>query len=230
MRTVHSESTEMYLVTIYRMTTRQEQTTIREIAIHLGVALSSASEKVRVLTEQGYVSHEWREGVSLTETGQRVAMQVLRRNRLATTFLVDMVGYRLSEAQEDACDLEHAISDRLAERLEKLLGNPVVDPYGQPIPTHDGTVIERSALHLIDIPVGSSVTIQRLDMLDPERLDYLQDIGLVPGTHVTVTDIVPFEGPLMITFGENTIVLARMLAEEIAVVIENEEDEDEEKN
>lgn len=80
-----SESTEMYLITVYRLTTRQTETTIREVADRLGVALSSASEKVRVLTEQGYLTHAWREGVSLTDMGQRIAMRVLRKNRLATT-------------------------------------------------------------------------------------------------------------------------------------------------
>lgn len=79
-----SESTEMYLVAVYRLTTRQTETTIREIADQLGVGLSSASEKVCTLTEQGYLAPAWREGVSLTGMGQHIAMQVLQKNRLGS--------------------------------------------------------------------------------------------------------------------------------------------------
>lgn len=218
-----SESTEMYLITVYRLTTRQPETTIREIADHLGVALSSTSEKVRALTEHGYLTHPWREGVSLTEWGQRIAMQVLRKNRLALTLLVRMMNYRLDEALEDACDLEHAISDRLAERMATLLDNPSTDPYGQPIPTRDGTILRVPVPHLLDVPAGRTVTVCRLDALEPERLGYLQTIGLVPGTQVTVQDVMPFEGALMITIGEQTIALGRPLAADVGIILESEE-------
>lgn len=212
-----SESTEMYLITVYRLTTRQTETTIREVADRLGVALSSASEKVRVLTEQGYLAHAWREGVSLTDMGQRIAMQVLRKNRLATTFLVRMMGYRLDEALEDACELEHAISNRLAERLAELLVHPSVDPYGHPIPASDGTISHLPVPYLLDVPAGQTATVCRLDALEPDRLGYLQAIGLLPGTTVTVTEVVPFEGPLMVAIGTQTIALSRTIAAEVGV-------------
>lgn len=219
-----SESTEMYLVTVYRLTTQQHETTIRELADQLGVALSSASEKVRTLTEQGYLEHAWREGVSLTEMGQKIALQVLRKNRLATTFLVRMLGYRLDEAREDACDLEHAVTDRLAERLATLLGNPVVDPYGQPIPTSEGTISQaRPPMRLFDLPAHQPATVCSLESLEPQRLGYLQTIGLLPGTRVTVTEIAPFEGPLMVAIGTKVIALSRSLAAEVRVYSEEEQ-------
>lgn len=214
----------MYLVTVYRLTTRQSETTIREISDQLGVALSSASEKVRILTEQEYLVHPWREGVSLTEKGERVAMQVLRKNRLAITFLVRMMGYSLDESLEDACDLEHAISNRFVERLAILLGNPSFDPFGQPIPASDGTIEQLSVSHLIDVPAGCTVIVCRLETLETERLRYLQTIGMLPGTQITVTELMPFEGPLMIMLKEQTIALARTLAAEVGVLTEQKED------
>jgi DtxR family Mn-dependent transcriptional regulator len=219
-----SESTEMYLVTVYRLTTRQPETTIRDIAEQLGVAVSSASEKVRTLTEHGYLVHPWREGVSLTETGHQLAMQVLRKNRLASTFLVHTLAYRLDEALEDACHLEHALTDRLADRLALWLGNPTVDPYGQPIPSRDGTLMQAQVRNLLEAPVGATVTVARLDALEPERLGYLHHIGLLPGTQMTITELVPFEGPLMVAVGNQPVALARALAAEVGVVIEQEED------
>ncbi|NJN67191.1 MAG: metal-dependent transcriptional regulator [Chloroflexaceae bacterium] len=215
-----SESTEMYLITVYRLTTRQPETTIREIADQLGVALSSTSEKVRTLTEQGYLAHAWREGVSLTDKGQRIAMQVLRKNRLATTFLVRMMGYRLDEALEDSCHLEHAITDRMAERLSRLLDHPSCDPCGHPIPASDGTIVPSPVAGLLDVPAGCTATVCRLETLEPDRLSYLQTIGLLPGAQITVGEMLPFEGPLMVVVGNQTVALARMLAAEIRVDIE----------
>jgi DtxR family Mn-dependent transcriptional regulator len=216
-----SESTEMYLVTVYRLTRQQTETTIRQIADQLGVAVSSASEKVRILTEQDYLAHPWREGVSLTAEGTRIALHVLHKNRLASTFLVRTLGYRLDEAFEDACHLEHAITDRMAVRLAAFLGHPTVDPFGQPIPTHDGCIAPAPAASLLDVPVGQTVMVARLETLEAERLGYLNSIGLLPGATVTVAEIVPFEGPLMLTQGTQTIALARHLAAEIGVVIEH---------
>lgn len=219
-----SESTEMYLITVLRLTIRQPETTIRAIAEQLGVVVSSASEKVRTLTEQGYLVHPWREGVSLTAKGRGIARQVLRKNRLASTFLVQTLGYRLDEALEDACHLEHALTERLAERLAAFLGNPVVDPFGQPIPADDGTLTAAPVVSLLDAPAGRQVTVCRLETLEPQRLGYLQTIGLLPGAAVTVVEVVPFEGPLLVDTGRQTVALARPLAAEIGVVFEHEEE------
>ncbi len=220
-----SESTEMYLITVYRLTTRQSQTTVRELADHLGVALSSTSEKVRTLTEQGYLDHAWREGISLTDLGWRIALQVLRKNRLAATFLIRLLDYSLEEALDESCDLEHAISSRLTLRLERFLGNPTVDPYGQPIPTSDGSMETQAFPYLINVPVGSTVKICRLDTMNGERLAYLQSLGILPGVIITVQEVAPFEGPLMIALGKKSFPLSRSLAADIGVLLEQEEEQ-----
>jgi DtxR family Mn-dependent transcriptional regulator len=216
-----SESTEMYLVTVYRLTRQQPETTIRQIADQLGVAVSSTSEKVRTLTEQGYLLHPWREGVSLTAEGTQVALHVLYKNRLASTFLVRTLGYQLDEAFADACHLEHALTDRLAERLAAFLDYPTIDPFGQPILANDGTSEQAPFVSLLDAPIGQTVLVDRLETLEAERLRYLHHIGLLPGTSVTIGEMVPFEGPLMVTIDDQTVALARSLAAEVGVVIEH---------
>jgi DtxR family Mn-dependent transcriptional regulator len=214
----------MYLVTVYRLTCQQSETTIRQIADQLGVAVSSTSEKVRTLTEQGFLSHPWREGVSLTDAGTQIAQQVLRKNRLASTFLVRTLGYRLDEAFADACHLEHALTDRLAARLAVFLGNPAVDPFGQPIPTDDGSSAPTPVTSLLDVPGGQTVLVARLETLDAERLGYLERIGLLPGSTVTVVEIVPFDGPLLVMIGTQTVALARSLAAEVGVMMKQTEE------
>jgi DtxR family Mn-dependent transcriptional regulator len=214
----------MYLVTVYRLTCQQPETTIRQIADQLGVVVSSASEKVRTLTEQGFLAHPWREGVSLTDAGTQIAQQVLRKNRLASTFLVRTLGYRLDEAFADACHLEHAITDRLAARLAAFLGNPTIDPFGQPIPTDNGTSVQAPVTNLLAVPVGQTVLVARLETLDGERLSYLERIGLLPGSMVTVVEIVPFDGPLLVIIGTQTVALPRLLAAEVGVMMKQTEE------
>lgn len=218
-----TESTEMYLVMVYRLTRNVPYTSTSDIAAALGVSLPSVSEKVKRLAVQGYMVHKWRRGVALTEEGLRVALNVVRKHRLIATFLVQQVGYKLEEVYEEACRLEHAISDRLADRLEEMLGYPGVDPQGHPIPARDGTIALYTYEPLTNISPGETVVVRRVSTLDQARLRYIRELGLLPHTRIQVLDIAPFEGPLTVHTGERTVVLARTIADDIEVASEEEE-------
>lgn len=213
-----TESTEMYLITVYRLTCNVREASIRDIAARMNVSLASASEKVKHLTEQGYLHHEWREGVALSEQGRQIALRVLRKNRLIAAFLVQMADYQIDEVPEEACRLEHAISDRLADRLEALLGYPQVDPHGYPIPSRDGTIAMDSYPSLADASPGDTVMVQCLHDLDSQRLRYIRTLGLLPGTQLVVRDVAPFEGPITLEVGTSTVVIARALAQQIGIL------------
>jgi DtxR family transcriptional regulator, Mn-dependent transcriptional regulator len=212
-----TESTEMHLITIYRLTEEQQTASIGDIAAMLGIHHSSVSEKVKRLKEQGLVQHEHHEGVSLTEDGRRIAISVLRKHRLVKTFLVQMAAYPIDEVYDEACQLEHVISDRLADRLEEMLGNPQVDPHGYPIPDRDGSVAVLNYRSLNDHSPGETVVIRRVDALQQDKLTYLRQLGLTPGTQVKIEEIAPFDGPLTLVVGEQTVVIAPSLAQEIEV-------------
>ncbi len=212
-----TESTEMYLITIYRLTLKAMYASTSDIAATLDVSLPSVSEKVRRLAEQGYVYHEWRQGVSLTARGREVALNVLRKHRLAATFLVQMAGYLLDEVYEEACRLEHVMSDRLADRLEELLGYPRVDPYGYPIPGKDGTIAMEHYPTLACVSAGATVVVQRINDLDQARLRYISELGLVPNAQVEVLEVAPFEGPLVLKIDDRTVAIAYAIACEIEV-------------
>jgi DtxR family Mn-dependent transcriptional regulator len=185
-----SESTEMYLSVIYRLTCKAERATVSEIASSLGISLPSVSEKVKHLAEQDLVLHEWREGVSLTPKGTRIALRMLRKRRLIETFLVEMAGYELDEVHEDACRLEHAVSDRLADRLDDLLGNPDMDPHGHPIPNRDGTVAHTCFVPLSRFNAGDELICRRLEcLLKPDSLSFLCNQGITPGTRFRVVAV-----------------------------------------
>ena len=212
-----SESTEMYLITIYRLTTKSEHATVGEIAEIRGIHHSSVSEKIRRMEEQNYVTYTAHDGVNLTEEGHRIAVAVLRKHRLIKTFLVNMAEYPIDEVYDEACRLEHAISDRLADSLEKILGNPEVDPHGYPIPAHDGTVHDLHFRTLNDYHPGDTVVVRRVDALNHDKLSYLKELGLIPGAVVQIDAIAPFDGPLTLTIGENVVAVAPSLAQEVEV-------------
>jgi DtxR family transcriptional regulator, Mn-dependent transcriptional regulator len=213
-----SEATEMYLLTIFRLTDGAASASVKDIAQRLEVHHSSAYEKVRRLSDQGYVTHHESEGgVVLTPVGRRIAVNLMRKHRLLKAFLVQMAGYQLDEVYDEACRLEHAISDRLADRLEAMLGYPEVDPHGYPIPAKDGAIPEVHYRSLNDYPAGSTVIVRRIDALNQEKLKYLNELGLVPGSTVTVETIAPFDGPLTLRLGSRQVVIAPSLAQEIDV-------------
>ncbi len=221
-----SESTEMYLVTVYRLTRQVTATSTSDIAAMLGLSLPSVSEKVKRLAAEGYLVHQWRQGVALTNLGTRIALNVLRKHRLIATFLVQHLGYALDEVYADACRLEHALSDRLADRLEELLGRPEVDPHGQPIPARDGTIAPLHCRSLSTITAGTTAVIRHVSILDQERLRYVYALGLVPGTILRVLALAPFDGPITLEIDAQMIALDRLLAQDIGVEAGEKESRD----
>ncbi len=159
--------------------------TTKALAARLGVGTSTVSETVRRLVEAGLVSHEPYGAVGLTEAGHAHALQMVRRHRLLETFLVAQLGFGWDEVHDEAEVLEHAVSDAFVERIATLLGDPVRDPHGDPIPGPDGAVRVPPARTLWDSEPGSWV-VARISDADPELLRYLAGIGLVLDAHVAV--------------------------------------------
>ena len=216
---MHTESTEMYLITVYRLTRQSPHASTKEVAAMLGVSAPSASERIKRLTAQGYLNHEWREGTTLTAEGERIALNVLRKHRLAETFLVNMAGYALDEIHEEACHMEHAISDRLADRLEAMLGYPTLDPHGHPIPTKEGIVTALSYPTLAEMNAGQSLTVQQITDWDEAQLSYLCELGLIPGAKLVIQEIAPFDGPMTLLINDKTVALAQNLAQSVYVQV-----------
>ena len=117
-----------------------EKVSTKMLAERIGVSASTASESIRKLADQGLVNHEKYGAVTLTEAGRRAALAMVRRHRLMETFLVRELGYSWDEVHDEAEVLEHAVSDRMLDRIDAKLGHPTRDPHGDPIPAADGQV------------------------------------------------------------------------------------------
>jgi DtxR family Mn-dependent transcriptional regulator len=156
------------------------------VAAAMGVVPGTATSMVKALADSGLVEYEPRGGVKLTRSGEQLALHVLRRHRLVELFLVKVLELDWSVVHDEADMLEHAISDRVLERMDALLGHPTADPHGDPIPTAKGHLHEPRRVSLVDCPIDVPQTVARVLDQDPEFLQFAERSGLVPGSIVTV--------------------------------------------
>jgi DtxR family Mn-dependent transcriptional regulator len=206
-----TRSVEDYLKAIYQLSPEGRAASTSEIAHLLALSPPSVTGMVKRLSEHGLLEHIPYRGVQLTEEGRRAALRMVRRHRLIEAYLVEFLGYSWDTVHEEAERLEHAVSDTLVERMASALGNPVVDPHGDPIPAADGSIQELSCTPLSDIPVGETVEVHRVHASEPERLRYIASLGLVPGARVTVVDRQPFDDLVTIEVAGQQHVIGREL-------------------
>ena len=117
---------------------------------------------LRKLSALGLVEHERYRGVRLTERGRRVALEVIRHHRLVELFLVESLGMTWDEVHAEAEVLEHALSEELEELIAAKLGNPTVDPHGDPIPSRELKLAETPAPALAELEPGETATFVRI--------------------------------------------------------------------
>ncbi|KHK95105.1 transcriptional regulator [Microbacterium mangrovi] len=178
-----------YLKSIYHHTEWQDRhITPKQLASVLGLAPSSVTEMVQKLAAQGLVSHQPYQPISLTHEGEQRAAAIIRRHRLIETWLVREFGYTWDEVHDEAEILEHALSDRLLEGIDRRLGHPRFDPHGDAIPDADGRVERVPFVLLADAPTGHTGRVLRVSDRDPEVLRALEDAGLTVGAEVHVDD------------------------------------------
>ncbi len=214
-----TRSVEDYLKTIYQLSEGGEPAATNAVAEALGLAAPSVSGMLKRLAEQGLVVHEPYRGATLSRSGRREALRVLRRHRLIETFLVARLGYTWDTVHAEAERLEHAVSDDLVERLAEALGDPAFDPHGDPIPGVDGSLTPRETTPLNVVANGTVVRIARVDTDDGDRLRWLASEGLVPGTTLTVVSRQPFDGPIALRRGRNHQVIGHDLATLVLCVV-----------
>jgi DtxR family transcriptional regulator, Mn-dependent transcriptional regulator len=207
-----SQSTEDYLKAIYRLSDGDAPVSTTDIADQLGVAPASVSSMIKRLSEQGWLEHVPYRGVSLTESGRRIALGMVRRHRIIETYLEARLGYSWDAVHDEAERLEHAVTDTLVERMAAALGNPTVDPHGDPIPDRDGRITQSDLAPLGRVPIGEVIVIRRVTTGDDARLRFISESGLVPGTRLRVRSQQPFNGPLVLDLGGRDQVVAADLA------------------
>ncbi len=182
---------ENYLKQIYLLQRAGELAPMGGLATAVGVTPGTATSMVKTLADANLADYQPRAGVRLTEAGSRLALQVLRRHRLIELFLVQTLGLDWSEVHDEAEELEHAISDKVLEKIDRLLGHPDTDPHGDPIPKHDGTHHRHDLTPLAQCAPDTDAHVARIVDQQPEFLQFLDKHGLTPGAPFTIESTSP---------------------------------------
>ena len=187
------------------------------LASALGVVPGTATTMVKTLAESGLVHYEPYMGVRLTPAGEKLAGLVLRRHRLIELFLVKILGMNWTEVHDEAERLEHAVSERLIDRIDDMLGRPAVDPHGDPIPTAEGTVAPSDGVDLLDAPLGVPLRVTRVIDQDPEFLRFAEGCALVPGSRVEIESRDPSADAVRLTAGGRLTTIGARAAAKVLV-------------
>jgi DtxR family Mn-dependent transcriptional regulator len=187
-----SSTVENYLKAIYQaqmgLGRHDGLVPMGQLAAALSVVPGTATTMVKALAESGLVRYEPYAGVRLTKAGEKLAALVLRRHRLVELFLVKVMGMSWTEVHDEAEALEHAVSDRLIDRIDEMLGRPEVDPHGDPIPSAEGRLDLPAYETLLTCALNEPVRVSRVSDQDRDFLHFIERHDLKPGAVVSVTD------------------------------------------
>ena len=184
-----SQTVDNYLKTIHLAQAAQAGRALvpmGQLASALGVVPGTATTMVKALSESGLVHYEPYLGVRLTDAGEKLASLVLRRHRLIELFLVKVLGMSWAEVHVEAEQLEHAVSERLIDRIDEMLGRPEVDPHGDPIPNAEGAILHKEYVDLLSAPLDTNLIITRVIDQDAEFLRFIEQRDLMPGSTIVI--------------------------------------------
>ncbi len=221
--TVRASSTvEDYLKCIFRAEHEARQSgedlvPMGRIAALLEVAPASVTAMMKTLAESGLIAYEPYSGVRLEPAGRKLAAHVLRRHRLVELFLVNAMGFDWSEVHSEAELLEHAVSERMIERMDEMLGHPSVDPHGDPIPSADGHIEIVDHPSLLKCPLNCTVEVVRVTDQDAEFLRFADREGLAPGRSVEVAARDETAGSVAVISGTRQLSLGFPAASKVLV-------------
>ena len=216
----HTTAVEDYTKAIYALQQLVEgPVSTNALADRLGVTAASASGMCKRLGELGLVSHVPYRGVQLTSEGERVALEIIRHHRLLELYLAENLDVPWDRVHDEAEVLEHVLSEELEALIAAKLGDPRIDPHGDPIPSADLVIEERATESLSDLEPGAQATFVRISDSDAEMLRYLADRGIAPGDAFEVVDKQPFDGPVFARFADAVQVLGGDLARAMRVEV-----------
>jgi len=226
-----TEKMEEYLEALFKLACEKEDPSPTRMAEYLGVTPPTVLDMLHRLESEGFIRYadkgkgrgkggkhgRAKKTITLTTKGERVARTLVRRHRLSERFLTDVLGLDWESAHREACKLEHVISPEVEERLAEMLGNPDTCPHGYPIPDENGHIKEEDedVKPLCDLRANDKACIAMVEEEEPQLLQYLATLGLIPDVDVEVKEVAPFGGPFLVKVGDTQYALGREVASKI---------------
>ena len=213
-----SRAVEDYLKQILKLTQQGDKATTKALAERMELGRGTVSGMLKQLAARGLVDHQPYYGVRLTPEGRDLAMRVLRRHRLIELFLIQTLDLGWDEVDHHAEKLEHAVSDRLIERIDAKLGHPSIDPHGSPIPTAAGEMHSQDFCRLSALEPGQTGVVRRVSDSDAGFLQFLHEHEIRLGGPIAMVSHGPF-GSVTVRVAKRELNLPREAADAIAVEV-----------
>lgn len=215
-----SENVEEYLECIWELTQDGTPARTTDIAKRMKFSPASVTEMLQKLDSMGYITYEKYKGATLTEEGMRIGSTIKRRHRLLERFLVDILGVDKEKSHEEACRLEHMISEESERRISEMMNHPTTCPDGDPIPNMEEICKlphDKESVALSDLEEGSEGTISHLRCEDSQKIRRIISMGFVPQRKLAIEERLPMNGPVLVRVGDSRVALAKDYADLVYV-------------
>lgn len=219
MKKTYSE--ENYLKAIYHIGKRDQKVTPKAIADALDNNPASVVDMLKKLSEKNLITYDKVQGAILTNGGESVALDIIRKHRLWEVFLVEKLQYDWDEVHDIAEQLEHIHDEQLARRLDDYLGNPTVDPHGDPIPAHNGKMPVYATKKLSDVKIGLACKVGSVRDTSTPFLKYLNQLNVGLGSRILVIEKMEFDHSMIISIdGAEPKTVSSKMTDNIMVLLE----------
>jgi len=214
-----SENVEEYLECIWELTQDGTPARTTDIAKHMNVSPASVTEMLQRLDSSKYITYEKYKGATLTEAGMQIGLHIKRKHRLLERFLVDVLGIEKEKSHDEACRLEHMLSDESERRISEMMNHPTTCPDGELIPAMDELcqTYRGSSSALSKLKEGDEGVISHLSCEDPQKIRRIIAMGFVPERSLKVTEVLPMGGPVLVQVGDCRVALAKEYADLVYV-------------
>ncbi len=189
METALSAEAEEYIEAIFKIQRRNGMAKTKELAQTMHIVPGSITNTIEHLESHGLVTHLPYRGVKLTRRGEKIAVDIIRKHRLAERLLTDLLKAEWSTVHEDACKLEHALTPNMVSLLEERLGYPKICPHGNPIPNENGQIEERECIALVEADIGKNYIVDRIVDEEHTNLQVLSEKGIKPSVSLQVAKL-----------------------------------------
>lgn len=212
-----TQAIQDYLKIIFKLASFEKPVNTNSIADRLQISQASVTGMIKKLSDLKLITHKPYYGVELTQSGRKIALEIIRHHRLLELYLAEALGYSWDMVHDEAEKLEHVISEEFEDKMAKILGNPTTDPHGAPIPSKDGKIEEQTLIPLTSAEAGQKVLVKQVSDSDPEMLRYLGEVGIYPDVELHILEKAPFGGPLLVKIGEGKHHLGGTLTDNVMI-------------
>ncbi len=211
---MRQETVENYLKTIYNLSSNNSAVVVnQQLANKLSISPASVTEGLRKLHELKYVVYEKSYGTRLTTAGAKLALSIVRRHRIWETYLAKELGFGWDEVHEIAEELEHIKNDKLINKLSTILGNPMFDPHGDPIPDAKGKIKKSNFIKLSEAKTKSNYKLMGVTDHSVAFLKFLEKHQLIIGANIEVKGIEEFDNTIVLICNKKEVTISSKAAE-----------------